>query len=110
MNDAVECCYKWGVQHYSTSRGDIPDNSPGRGAGVRPFDRRRSCSGWSITDQSSSTNPQRVAANPSTPITCDLQNPMEFNNSRNLVRDQEVGGSNRLSPTIQFPTGVSCTS
>jgi len=43
-----------------------------------------------------------VEATHSTPNTCGLQNSVEFNNCRNLVRDQGVGGSNPLSPTNYF--------
>jgi hypothetical protein len=38
--------------------------------------------------------------NRSLPILCDLLNSIESNKDRNLVRDQGVGGSNPLSPTI----------
>jgi hypothetical protein len=36
-----------------------------------------------------------VAATPSTPITCDLRNSIEFNQCRNLVRDQGVNAKER---------------
>jgi hypothetical protein len=42
------------------------------------------------------------AATHSIPITCGLQNSVEFNKRWNLVRDQGVGGSNPLSPTNLF--------
>jgi hypothetical protein len=42
------------------------------------------------------------AATHSTPITCGLQNSIQFNKDWNLVRDQGVGGSNPLSPTNLF--------
>jgi hypothetical protein len=45
---------------------------------------------------------QGEAATHSTVTACGLQNSIEFNDCRNLVRDQGVGGSNPLSPTILF--------
>jgi len=51
--------------------------------------------------------PWHRAATHSTPITCDLRNSIEFNQCRNLVRDQGVGGSNPLSPTKFFGICVS---
>jgi hypothetical protein len=45
---------------------------------------------------------KRGAATHSILITCGLPNSVEFNKSRNLVRDQGVGGSNPLSPTYLF--------
>jgi hypothetical protein len=53
-----------------------------------------------IKDQSHSTRSQSAAATRSISNVCDLRNSVEFNNCRNLVRDQGVGGSNPLSPTI----------
>jgi len=49
---------------------------------------RRFCVGRSITDQQRSTMARGSAATHSTPITCGLQISIEFNNCRNLVRDQ----------------------
>jgi len=81
----------------------------------RSGDCRRFCVGRSTEAQHRSTSHMAVAAMPSTPIICGLQNSIEFNNRRNLVRDQGVGGSNPLSPTNLFfdllevpPAKVSC--
>src|ERR1700746_1191770 len=61
---------------------------------------RRFCSGQSTRAQQRAITCQSNIATRTTPITCDLQNSIEFNKCWNLVRDQGVGGSNPLSPTI----------
>jgi IPT/TIG domain len=51
---------------------------------------RRFCSGRSIKVQSRSPSAGELATTHSAPITCGLQNSIEFNNCWNLVRDQGV--------------------
>ncbi len=72
---------------------------------------RRFCSGRSTEAQQRSTSHKAVAATPSVPITCGLQNSIVFNERWNLVRDQGVGGSNPLSPTnfFQHLNPLQCT-
>ena len=68
----------------------------------RILDYRRFCSGRSAKAQQRATRCWALTATHAIPITCQLQNSIEFNNHRNLVRDQGVGGSNPLSPTNLF--------
>src|SRR6266436_4686015 len=68
----------------------------------RILDCRRFCSGRSTKAQQRATRCWALTATHAIPITCQLQNSIEFNNHRNLVRDQGVGGSNPLSPTNLF--------
>src|SRR6266436_7981364 len=63
---------------------------------------RRFCSGRSTKAQQRATGCWMLNATRATPITCSLQNSIEFNKRWNLVRDQGVGGSNPLSPTNCF--------
>jgi len=59
----------------------------------RISDCRRFCSGRSIKGQQRATTRQGEAATHSTPITCDLQNSIEFNKCRNCIESL-----NRRSP------------
>src|SRR5207245_5768284 len=70
--------------------------------GVTLVECRRFCVGRSTRVQQRSTQATSPTATRSTAITCARPNSITFNNCWNLVRDQGVGGSNPLSPTIIF--------
>jgi hypothetical protein len=63
---------------------------------------RRFCSCHCTSVQQRSTTSCSALPTSTTPIACDLHDSIGFNNRRNLVRDQGVGGSNPLSPTKLF--------
>jgi len=63
---------------------------------------RRFCNAQDIEIQHGSIGFNASVVTDSISITCDPRKSTKFNNLWNLVRDQGVGGSNPLSPTIQF--------
>jgi hypothetical protein len=76
---------------------------------VRSSNCRRFCSWKSTRVQQNSTWFHDQRTNDSMSITYKQQNPTNFNRLSNLVRDQGVGGSNPLSPTIIF-NEINCIS
>ena len=69
---------------------------------IRLVDCRRFCDGQTFHVQHESTIFNKERATGSISINYKLQISIDFHNARNLVRDQGVGGSNPLSPTIFF--------
>src|SRR5258706_7429500 len=68
---------------------------------------RRYCNGQNIEIQHGTIDFNVSVVTDSISITCDPRKSTKFNNRPNLVRDQGVGGSNPLSPTIQFFSALS---
>src|ERR1041385_9092161 len=66
------------------------------------IDRREKCDTQSLGLPKSSTAFHERPATGSITATYEQQNPTNSNRPWNLVRDQGVGGSNPLSPTIIF--------
>ena len=73
-----------------------------RTKGFTPIDCRRFCSCQSTKIQQRSTAFNEQPATGSTAISWKRKTSTSFNRCWNLVRDQGVGGSNPLSPTICF--------